>query len=158
MTMPAADMFHRFDADHRADDRRREVTLSADTILIVRQMAGIRMRVCVPTAMYKGLVLARPAADATGTFAIVLSHADPELCVVVDKAGSLDALRARLDAWAAFFDTDVLPARATGAAQSRRRSAPTRTRRPSFFARRKPGTLPSQPMVLRTEAEIDCCQ
>ncbi len=137
--------------DGRADDRRRKVTLTADAILIERDVEGVKMRICVPTATYGGLVIARSIASAAG-FAIVLSHRDAELCVVVETAADAASLVSRLPEWAAFFGR---PAVKPGACRFGRDGRRVRTSRPQFRARRGRGHAIRSADAQRHGAEIN---
>ena len=140
--------------DRRADDRARRVTVTADTVLIERQVDGVKMRVLVPVSAYAGLALARRAAPAAD-YAIVLSHRDSDLCVEVDTAPDLDALRTRLAGWSRVFGKPTPHDlwRTTATAFAPTRPAGHGERRPRFLARRKPG-VPARTAIVFREDEI----
>ena len=142
--------------DGRADDGRRNVTITQDAILIERHVRGVKMRVLVPVAAYAGAVLARRRAPGSD-YAIVLSHRDPELCVEVDAAADCAALTARLPGWARYFGKPAQTAGTQGAAPVfAPPRAPAASHRPRFLARRKPGVAARTETVFHGEDEIIC--
>ena len=83
--------------DLRADGATRTVHVTASGVTIERSIEGVRMRVGVPIAAYRGLVLAVREASETAT--LTLRHADQDLDVALGSGDALDVARAAKD-WA----------------------------------------------------------
>ncbi len=76
--------FYRIAADPRADHGTRAIALAPDTIRIERLLQGVKMRIHVPVAAYRGVLLAaRPDGDGEA-YEIKLMHRDSDLCVTLD--------------------------------------------------------------------------
>jgi hypothetical protein len=141
--------------DPRADGRRRFVRLDSDQVAINRVVAGISMRVTVPTSAYRGVALRVVDARGDGfAYEIRLVHADPDLSVALAETSDDSDIQAEWRLWARVLGLPALVERAEGCDEpdqqllgrvAIRPSAPRRrgktilSRRPRFLARRKLG-------------------
>ena len=92
----AADIFCRHAVDPRADGATRLVHVNATGVTIERVLQGVRMRVGVPVAAYRGLTLA--IRHPMGTATLTLRHDDNDLDVVLGS-GEAIALARKARAW-----------------------------------------------------------
>ncbi len=89
--------------DPRADSGQREIAVTADSIAIDRCVAGVRMRLSLPTRSFRGVALALQQGARGLFYRVALVHADPDLDVALAEADNeRDAARDWL-AWAKFF-------------------------------------------------------
>ncbi|MGD1014987.1 MAG: DUF6101 family protein [Roseiarcus sp.] len=154
--MPGAFAPRQFAApDARADGRRRLVRLDAETVVIARVVAGVPMKVAIPTRAYCGVVLRLSSVRDDGfSYEIRLAHADPDLCVTLAEADDDWDINAEWRLWARALGLPTLVERLEGRAEpdrpmlgkvAARRPAPRRrgktmaSRRPRFLTRRKVG-------------------
>ncbi len=157
MSLPALDGFliTRRAADPRADGACRVIRLSASTVHIERTVDGVRMRVGVPVASYRDLVIGvrAPAGRAT----LRLRHDDEDLDVVIGS-GDAAAVATSARAWSAVIGKPVVIEEACvdlRAAHARRRKRTTPpSRRSSFARRRKPGVAERATVRFAGEREI----
>ncbi len=165
--MPGAFAPRQFAApDARADGRCRLVRLDAETVVIVRVVAGVPMNVTVPTRAYRGVALRLSSVREDGfTYEIRLAHADPDLCVTLAEADDDWDINAEWRLWARALGLPTLVERVDGRAEpeppmlgriAARRPAPRRrgktmtSRRPRFLTRRKVGRpTPGAPAIER---------
>jgi hypothetical protein len=157
--------------DPRADSGQREIAVTADSIAIDRCVAGVRMRLSLPTRSFRGVALALQQGARGLFYRVALVHADPDLDVALAEADNeRDAARDWL-AWAQFFRLPRLTrgvrggdavvesrfgAIKAGAVQPRRRGWPLKARRSAISARRKAGMKGRVLRVHRDEREIVC--
>ena len=157
--------------DPRADSGRREIAVTAEAIAIDRCVAGVRMRLSLPTRSFRGVVLALQQGARGLFYRVALVHADPDLDVALAEADNEgDAARDWL-AWARFFRLPrltrgvrggeaVVESRfggiTVGTVQPRRRGWPLKARRSAVSARRKAGMKGRVLPVHRDEREIVC--
>ena len=128
--------------DPRADDARRTVHIGATLITIERVLEGVKMRIGVPVAAYRHLVVAvhLPA----GRAALVLRHDDPDLDVTLATGGATAMALAAKD-WAVVLGKPIAVEQAcvtVARAIARRRKcgkAAHAGRRSSFARRRRTG-------------------
>ena len=158
--------------DHTADGHLRLVELYRERVVLRRDVRGIKMAVNLPVAAYVGVVIRiePPTQDTAGAVTIVLEHTDPQLSLTLYRAADCSEIVAEWQAWGRALALPLLVADADGrlrdpferlgrvrigtpAARRRRRSA-LRARRPSFPLRRRPGSMPSAPIVHHGEHEI----
>lgn len=158
--------------DARADERIRFVDLYRERVVMRRAVAGIRMAVSLPVAMYLGVAirLVPPDASSPGAVAVVLEHRDPAMSVPLFVApDGTDAL-AEWQSWARVLGLPLLvhdgegsfrepferigAVRVAPAQPRRRRHTTVRKRRPRILMRRKPGRLGPDAVVFRGEREI----
>jgi Family of unknown function (DUF6101) len=163
----------RFEADNRtADEHLRQIELHRERIVLRRDLRGIKMAVNLPVAAYRGLAirLEAPDAEATGAVAIVLEHRDPQLSLTLYRAADTSDIVAEWQAWGRALSLPLLITDADGELRDafqrigrvriaaplprRRRRSTLRARRPSLPLRRRPGVMPSSPVVHRDEREI----
>jgi len=142
-------------SDPRADGRRREVTLGAGRVEILRSVGGVRMNISVAANAYRGVVLRlRGLESERFAYEVELRHTDPDLCVTLLEADDDDEIQAEWRLWARYLGLPTLVEREEGRAEpdsarlgnvhiaeskSRRRGAAIRRRRPRFLSRRKIG-------------------
>jgi hypothetical protein len=141
--------------DPRADGRRRFVRLDGDQVAINRVVAGISMRVTVPTSAYRGVALrVVDARDDGFAYEIRLVHADPDLSVALAETSDDSDIQAEWRLWARVLGLPALVERAEGCDEPdeqllgrvairpstpRRRGKTILSRRPRFLARRRLG-------------------
>ncbi len=125
--------------DPRADGARRTVHVGATLITIERVLDGVKMRIGVPVAAYRDLVVAvrLPA----GRAALVLRHDDPELDVTL-ATGEATAMALAAKDWALVLGRPIAVERACvsmaeAIARRRKRGKPAHAARRSSFARRR---------------------
>lgn len=156
MTQSALETFSvtRHAVDPRADGARRLVHISRTSVIIERTLDGVRMRVAVPVAAYRDLVLAVRLASAQA--ALRLCHEDPDLDVVLAAGEGIEVAR-RAKAWGEALGKAVRIEEACvkiGVAISRRKKRAQPTRRSSFSRRRKIGRGERLATVFAGEREI----
>ena len=143
MSQPAIDpesfSVSRHAADPRADGGRRLVRVGAKAVTIERSLEGVRMRVGVPVAAYRGLYIAVQAPSGRATLS--LRHEDSELDVVLGSGEAEDVARSAR-AWSRVLGKAVAVEKACVTidaphARGRKRMKPSR--RSAFSRRRKPG-------------------
>ena len=127
--------------DLRADGASRIVHLSATAVSIERSVGGIRMRVGVPIAAYRDLVISVRAASQRAT--LKLRHDDSELDVEIGSGEAVEVAKSAR-AWSAVTgkaikieDACVL----VGPVYARQRKRTKASRRSSFSRRRSQGAL-----------------
>jgi hypothetical protein len=142
-------------SDPRADGRRREVTLAAGRVEILRSVGGVRMNISIAANAYRGVVLRlRGLESERFAYEVELRHADPDLCVTLLEADDDDEIQAEWRLWARYLGLPTLVEREEGRAEPdgvrlgevligerkpRRRGAAIGRRRPRFLSRRKMG-------------------
>jgi hypothetical protein len=141
--------------DPRADGRRRFVRLDGEQVAIHRTVAGVSMRVTVPTSAYRGVALRVVDAREDGfAYEIRLVHADPDLGVILAETRDDSDVQAEWRLWARVLGLPALVERSEGCDEPdqsllgrvavrppapRRRGKTILARRPRFLARRKLG-------------------
>ncbi len=125
--------------DPRADDARRTVHVGATLVIIERVLEGVKMRIGVPVAAYRHLVVAVrvPAGRAT----LVLRHDDPDLDVTL-ATGEATAMALAAKDWAVVLGRPIAVEQAcvriaVAIARRRRRGKAAHAARRSSFARRR---------------------
>ena len=160
MTQPAVDpalesfSIARHAADPRADGGRRLVRVGATAVTIERSLGGVRMRVGVPTAAYRGLFIAVQAPSGRATLS--LRHEDSELDVVLGSGEAEDVARSAR-AWSRVLGKAVEVEEACvtmHAAYARTRKRMKPSRRSAFSRRRKPGVAALARTSFAAEHEI----
>jgi hypothetical protein len=158
--------------DKTADGHVRHVELSRDRAIVHRDVAGIRMTIQLPMATFRGVALRMeaPSEDDSGAVEIVLEHHDPALSLPLFRAGDSTDVIAEWQSWARVLGVPLLVAEPdgdlrepfrrvgslrVGTPSSRRRQRfAIKSRRPTFFLRRKPGRSIVDAPVHRNEREI----
>jgi hypothetical protein len=158
--------------DRGADGQVRQVELDRDRVMVRRAVRGIRMKMDVPVAQFRGVSIrllpaeqGQPAASA-----VLLEHRDPGLSVPLFVATSADDVTAQWKSWAAVLGLPLLVVDGDGALREpfrriggvalgmpsprRRRRNAVKWRRPRFLMRRKPGIRPDAATIYRGEREI----
>lgn len=156
--------------DPRADSGSREISIAADAIAIDRRVAGVKMRLSVPTRSFRGVALTVRECSRGFCYRVALVHGDAELNVVLAETELEADAVAEWQAWAKFFGLARLVQRAGGSVeaiersfgevtasevQPRRRGWPLKDRRSAISARRLPGSSGAAE-VHRAEREIIC--
>lgn len=145
--------------DLRADGLRRSVRLNPEQVTIARRLAGMRMKISVPSKSYRGVVLEPAAASRTRRFRLRLDHRDPDLNVPLFEAADAADVIAEWTGWAQFFALPRLIETSCGglacldqgigrvllgaSSPERRQARTVGARRPRFLARRKTGATPA---------------
>lgn len=86
--------------DPRADGARRIVHVSATLVTIERVLQGVRMRIGVPVASYRDLVITVRLPSGNG--ALSLRHEDQDLNVTLATGAAIDVAR-QAKAWGELF-------------------------------------------------------
>lgn len=156
--------------DPRADSGLREISIAADAIAIDRRVAGVKMRLSVPTRNFRGVSLSLREGARGFCYRVALIHADSELNVVLVESESEADAAAEWRAWAKFFGLPRLAQLAGGEieaiersfgevsakeVQPRRRGWPLKQRRSMMSGRRQAGAGRAL-QVHRGEQEIIC--
>jgi hypothetical protein len=143
-------------------DEFGDVTFTIDRLgVVLHRMLGrsrLPATIALPARAFRG-VAARALEDGAGevTVTLELLHHDPMLSVPLLVAHDLDDVAADWRAWSEAYGLPMMLVEADGVARTledslggvlhattpkpRRQGKPTRTRRPRFLARRKPGNL-----------------
>ncbi len=90
--------------DPRADGGRRVVHVSATHVTIERVLQGVRMRVGVPVAAYRDLVIAVRLPSGSGV--LVLRHDDRDLSVTLAHGEAAEVAH-QAKAWGALFERPI---------------------------------------------------
>jgi hypothetical protein len=143
--------------DARADGGQRDVTLTRHAVTIRRRIAGMGMKIDVPTRAYRGVVLSlEESARGRLHYRVTLRHADPDLSVILTEAFDESEILKDWRDWASFLTQSPLVERDTGAlvgaddvegdapaadqftgSFQRRRGAPASARSRGRFVRRR---------------------
>ena len=155
--------------DPRADGGERDVTLTARHVTIGRRLRGVRMKICVPTQAYRGLVLELQASESGRLcYIIALRHADSDLDVTLHETFDEAEALAMWRGWAKHLDVPLFVARPDGRLQRfagqnggeprgrRAESVATRRSRGRFQRRRRVGGEMSDSASHKGECEIIC--
>lgn len=143
-------------SDPRAEDLKRIVCFERASVTISRRLAGIRMRIRVPTSLYRGVLLeTKPGEASTPSYKLRLDHADADLSVPLMEICDSAEIVAEWTAWANFFGLPRLLRTPSGrlasfdhkmgmvslgeARYGRKRGRIVAARRARFLTRRKPG-------------------
>jgi hypothetical protein len=159
--------FGQIQQDPRADGGRRVVRVTRNGVLIERRLKGVAMTIGVPFTAYRGVALAVEGEPASGfaAYRLSLSHADPDLEVLLSETKDSGAAAADWKYWSFLLDLPrvasqngevaPLPARKRKTGLARRsNNATLAKRRPRFLARRKRGEAARAGQVFRGEREI----
>ena len=102
--------------DARADGGQRDVTLTRHRVTIRRRIAGMGMKIDVPTCAYRGVVLSlEQAARGRLHYRVTLRHADPDLSVILTEAFDESEILKDWRDWASFLTQSPLVERDSGA-------------------------------------------
>ena len=155
--------------DPRADGGRRVVRVTRNGVLIERRLKGVSMTIGVPFAAYRGVALSVEPEPASGAAAyrLCLSHADPDLEVLLSETKDSGAAAADWKYWSFFLELprlacdngEVAPVSAATGKRGflrRRNNGSVVKRRPRFLARRKRGDPARAAAVFHGEREIIC--
>ena len=166
--------------DSRADGGQRDVTLTRHRVTIRRRIAGMGMKIDVPTHAYRGVVLSlEESARGRLHYRVTLRHADPDLSVILTEAFDETEILKDWRDWASFLTQSPLVERDSGAlvgaddveaqgpAQTsagetftgslqRRRGAPASARSRGRFVRRRHVGGPMGEALHAGEREIVC--
>lgn len=150
-------------SDPRADGAKRRVEMLPGEITIEREIAGVRMRIVLPTTLYDGVALEARATGCGGAvLRIRLAHEDPDFDVVLFEARDDCDVTAEWQYWADVFGLPLLVVEhdgtytqpfarlgllEVGPPRHRRRPADFARRRPRFLTRRLVGHVVERPVV-----------
>ena len=156
--------------DPRADGGQRDVTLTAHQVTIGRRVHGVRMKIRVPMAAYRGVALGLDTTlGGRLCYKVGLRHHDGDLDVLLietfDEAEAMNMWRA----WAQHLSLAMIVEREDGVLErfaeagssaqafERRRGTPETLRSRGRFARRRRTGAPIEDArVHRDEREIIC--
>jgi len=138
--------------DGRAEGRRREVEVTRERVIIARRVGRVEMRIGLEVRQYRGVALGVLIAEATDfLYTVTLTHADPELSVMLASFAQESDARSAWRRWASKLGLNRLIERAEGEYEiaagdplplrERRRGRATLQRRNRFLARRKMGRI-----------------
>lgn len=155
--------------DAGADERRRDVELYRERVVVRRWVRGIPMTLNLPMADFLGVALRVIRQDEAETVSLTLEHPDPDLSITLYRSGDSDDVVAEWQSWAKILlrpllvtdDSGALhelfarlgPLRLGAVAPRRRRRTAMKGRRPSIGWRRRNGV--AAVMVLRAGEEHD---
>jgi hypothetical protein len=158
--------------DSGADGQIRQIELDCERVVLRRAVRGIRMKVGVPVAEFRGVSLRTlpPDGSEPAAVAVLLEHRDGALTVPLFVATEGCEAAAEWKCWSKVLGLPMLADRGDGELQDplrrmggvamgipatrRRRRAAIKWRRPSILLRRKPGRPDAEPLVHRGEREI----
>ena len=158
--------------DSGADGQVRDIELGRERVVLNRAVAGIRMKVGVPVAEFRGVTMRTlpPEGSEPAAVAVMLEHRDNALTVPLYVATEGDEAMVEWKSWSRILGVPLLvddgdgalrePLRRLGRvgvgapAPRRRRRSAIKRRRPSILMRRKPGRPSAEPTVYRGEREI----
>jgi hypothetical protein len=155
--------------DAGADERRRDVELYRERVVVRRWVRGIPMTLNLPMADFLGVALRVIRQDEAETVSLTLEHPDPGLSITLYRSGDSDDVVAEWQSWAKILQRPLLvtddsgalhelfarlgPLRLGAVASRRRRRTAMKGRRPSIGWRRRNGV--AAVMVLRAGEEHD---
>lgn len=155
--------------DRRTDSGLRRVEIEGGQILVERVIAGVRMRLALPFALYEGVALDVGADESGGyTVSVRLAHGDADLDIELYRGRDDIDVTAEWQYWAARCNLPLLIAEPDGGytmpfprlgslnvgrPRQRRKPSNFAARRPRFLVKRKVGRVAERPMVHR-EREI----
>ena len=155
--------FSRFALDPHADGGHRKISVGAETVLIERSVKGVRMRIAIPFGFFAGVALSSIQRCGRPLYRLVLSHRDPELCVVLSETYDAVQVRLQWQNWVRRINRPALFDAGQGPAQAAPQIFPVgqrlyevAKRRPLRARRRKTGRPDRMAIVLRGEREIIC--
>jgi len=158
--------------DLGADGQMRQVELDRERVVLRRQVSGMRMKVQLPVAAFRGISLRLNPAQGRepASVTLALDHSDDALCIPLYTASDSDNIAAIWKAWGRVLGLPLLVAESDGAVREvlerlgavtlddpqprRRRRSSLKRRRPSILMRRKPGRSIDGAKVHRDEREI----
>jgi len=168
---PIAALSTRFLAtDPRADDGLREISIAAEAVAINRRVSGVKMRLSVPMAHFRGVALCVLENARGFLFRVALVHPDPELDVILAESEREEEIGRVWRDWAQTLRLPLIARSTTGetmverrygevqarAVQPRRRGWPLKRRRSMISARRTSGPKGRVMAVHGGEREIIC--
>lgn len=159
----------RFSAgDAGADERKRDVELHRERVIVRRRVRGMAMTLDLPMADFLGVSLRVIRRGKVETVCLTLEHRDSDLSITLYRSGNSDDVVAEWQSWAQALQRPLLIADDGGAlhelfarlgplrlgviAARRRRRTPMKGRRPSIGWRRR--QMVASGLVHRGEREI----
>ncbi len=143
--------------DPRADERRRVVLVTRESVVIARSVAGVFMRIALAPSAFQGVLLRVAGLDSSGfRYEVTLAHRDPDFAISLACSSCKAEAEAAWELWARFLQLPGLVERVEGEYETarpmvggvialtpgrRRRGSAVRARRARFLARRKTGRL-----------------
>lgn len=157
--------------DRAADGQTRQIELTRDRVVLRRAVRGVRMKVGVPVATFRGVSLRLiDTGEQPAAIAVVLDHRDAALSVPLLVTFDDDEVVAIWKAWGRVLGLPLLLAEADGElretfarlggvrleapAPRRRRRSALKRRRPSILMRRRMGRSLDGAAIHRDEREI----
>ncbi|MDR3408950.1 MAG: DUF6101 family protein, partial [Methylovirgula sp.] len=130
-------------------------------VRIERALAGVKMRLAIPIAAYRGVVLSREDKLERQFYRLSLDHSDADLSVTLARANDIAVLVDQWSNWARFFAMPALlaenigtpPARRAMRRPSRRRTL-VRAKRPRARTRGRAARLACAPKIISAEREL----
>ena len=112
---PIAALSTRFLAtDPRADDGLREISIAAEAVAINRRVSGVKMRLSVPMAHFRGVALSVLENARGFLFRVALVHPDPELDVILAESDCEEEIGKVWRDWAQALRLPLIARSATG--------------------------------------------
>jgi hypothetical protein len=155
MAEAASDFLVLIAPDRRSDNGRRLIAVTRHYVLIERHVGGVKMRIAVPIAAFRGVALTPRHRGSGCEHVVSLAHRDLDLCVELEAANDGAAMALRQQHWAGYLNSCVLAAD-TARPTRRRRGSAVAKRRSRFLGRRKPGDSRRTATVFDNGREIIC--
>jgi Family of unknown function (DUF6101) len=141
--------------DARADGGLRQIFFDQRYIKIDRAVAGVKMRLAMPVASYRGVILGCEETAGQHLYSVTLAHRDAEFSIVLHHSTDWTDILSIWQAWARYFgrpaifhDAAELGEKELGTGSPlrprRRGAAALSKRRPRILKRRRkgrPGTM-----------------
>jgi hypothetical protein len=156
-------------SDQRADDGRRQVSVSRKGVSIARRLRGVSMLIRLPVSCYRGVALDVESICSGGVaYRLALAHNDPDLDVLLSETQDPAAAAAEWKYWSSFLELPRLAAKDGEFAPletmmggvlvkdsiERRGASAVARRRPRFLLRRKNGDPARSSISYAGEREI----
>lgn len=157
-------------ADAAADERVRLVELYRERVVVRRSVAGMRMALNMPVAVFTGVAIRVRLDETHASAVVVLEHEDPSLSLPLFESDEADDAFAEWRAWGNVLGLPLLVAEDDGVLREpfarmggvrvnavqprRRRRGELKRRRASLPLRRAIGKITEATPVYRGEREI----
>jgi hypothetical protein len=157
-------------ADAAADERVRLVELYRERVVVRRSVAGMRMALNMPVAVFTGVAIRVRLDETHASAAVILEHKDPSLSLPLFESDKADDAFAEWRAWGNVLGLPLLVAEDDGVLREpfarmggvrvgtvrprRRRRGALKHRRASLPLRRATGRITEATLVYRGEREL----
>jgi len=157
-------------SDAAADERVRQVVLTRERVVVRRSLAGMRMALNLPLAVFAGVAIRVLVGECGACATVALEHKDPSLVLPLFESSEPDEAFAEWRAWGKVLGLPLLVAEEDGVLREpfarmggvridsvrprRRCRSALRRRRASLPLRRATGKLTEATPVHRGEREI----